>query len=61
MERKNKTRKKKPTPLTVDNIREYKGLENISDAEAENIVHTLRKFTELTFLRFLEEKNKTKK
>jgi len=50
-----------PVPLTVDNIRQYKGLENISDAKAKNIVHTLRKFSELTLMRFQEEQAKGNK
>ena len=45
------------SPLTREKLRKYKGLQNITDKEAENIIYSLRKYSELTYRLFQEEKN----
>lgn len=56
----NKTKKSKDktesTPLTKEKLRKYNGLENITDKEAENIIYSLRIYSELTYKLFQEEK-----
>ena len=44
------------TCLTKKKLRKYKGLENITDKEAENIIDSLRKYSELTYKLFCKEK-----
>ncbi|MGB3946896.1 MAG: hypothetical protein WBM13_02820 [Bacteroidia bacterium] len=58
--KKNKTKQSKSreihTPLTKETLRNYKGLENITDKEAEKIICSLRRYTELTYKLFQKEK-----
>lgn len=58
----NNTKKSKEqterTPLTKEKIRKYKGLESITDSEAENIIYSLKKYAGITFRLFHEEKTK---
>jgi hypothetical protein len=48
--------KKTISPLTKEKLRCYKGLENITDVEAENIIYSLKKYSELTYQLFYEER-----
>ena len=49
--------------LTVETLREYKGLEHLSDHEAEKIVDALKKFARIALhaYRIKKEQEKTEK
>lgn len=55
-ETKNSKEKIKYQSLTKEKLRKYKGFECITDAEAENIICSLKKYSELTYKLFQEEK-----
>jgi uncharacterized membrane protein len=57
--RNNKTKKTKyragNSPLTKEKLRSYNGLANITDEEAENIICSLKKYSELTYKMFIKK------
>lgn len=55
-EQKGSKEKTERSPLTKEKLRKYRGLQNITDKEAENIIYSLRKYSELTYRLFREEK-----
>lgn len=56
-EQQNPISKTKTTPLTVEDLRTYKGFASVIDQEAENTIKTYRTFSELTY-RLFQQKNK---
>jgi hypothetical protein len=44
--------------LTKEEIRKYKGLENLTDIEAENVAATLKVFSILTYQMFEQSNHK---
>lgn len=47
--------------LSAEKLRTFKGMENLTDEEAESIISTFRKFSLLTFklFRYVKEANRT--
>lgn len=46
----------KPKELTPDILRNYKGCEHYTDDEAENIIMSFKKFAELTYRCYKEDR-----
>ena len=44
--------------LTVEKVKQFKGFENISDEEAENIAYSLKQFSLLTYRYYQRLKKK---
>jgi len=56
MQEKAKTNKRKKEPLTVTSLREYPGLENLSDEEAAQAIEALE-FLSLILFRYFENRD----
>ena len=54
----NKNKNKIPEDLTVEKVKQFKGFENISDEEAENIAYSLKQFSLLTYRYYQRQKKK---
>lgn len=48
-----------PKRITVEQLRKYKGFENVSDEEASNIVETLYKLAVIAYHCYIEHEDKT--
>lgn len=46
-----------PKRITVEQLRKYKGFENVSDEEAGNIVETLYKLAVIAYHCYIEQEN----
>lgn len=47
-----------PEDLTIEKVKQFKGFENISDEEAENIAYSLKQFSLLTYRYYQRLKKK---
>ena len=48
--------------ITIEKVREFKGLENLSDEEARNAIETLREFAAIAYRYFqIQESNNAEK
>lgn len=54
----NKNKNEIPEDLTVEKVKQFKGFENISDEEAENIAYSLKQFSLLTYRYYQRQKKK---
>ena len=41
--------KEKNTGLTIEKLKSFEGLENLTDKEAEEAIHSLRRFAQITY------------
>lgn len=44
--------------LTIEKLKKYSGLENLTNQEAENVIATFEKFSNITFRMWLKEEKK---
>lgn len=54
----NKKENRNDEDLTIDKVKKFKGFENISDDEAQNIAASLKEFSLIAFEIFLNQTNK---
>lgn len=53
-------RKRNQREFTRERVRSFKGLENLSDAEADNILDSARRFSHLIVEHYLDMKKRKK-